>query len=100
MILIYYNGNDVTIPYQENELLSSIIDKFCQKESLDRNRLVFMYKGSVLNEQTSNSIRLGNGNNGKILVYDHQSDIIGGPCMKKSNSIICPECKENAIITI
>ena len=60
MILIYYNGNDVAIPYQEKELLSSIIDKFCQKESLDRNSLVFMYKGSVLNEQTSNSIRLGN----------------------------------------
>ena len=100
MILIYYNGNDVAIPYQENELLSSIIDKFCQKESLDRNSLVFMYKGSVLNEQTSNSIRLGNGNNGKILVYDHQTEIISGPCMKKSNSIICPECKENAIITI
>ena len=100
MILIYYNGNDVAIPYQENELLSSIIDKFCQKESLDRNSLVFMYKGSVLNEQTSNSIRLGNGNNGKILVYDNQTEIISGPCMKKSNSIICPECKENAIITI
>ena len=50
MILIYYNGNDIAIPYQENELLSSIIDKFCQKESLDRNSLVFMYKGSVLNE--------------------------------------------------
>ena len=69
-ILFAYNGNSISIQAQSNEILSVVIDKFCIKANVNRNKIYFLYNGGKLNENIPvNEIHLNEENN-KIIVYD------------------------------
>jgi len=101
LIIFIYNSLEIPIPFNENELVSSIVQRFCLKVNVDHTNLSFLYNGFILNEQLIvNSMHPDNENKIKILVNNNQTQTMIGPYMKKCDSIICPECKESSIITI
>ena len=98
-----YNDDNYFIQCNNDDKIKDIIDKFLDKAGKNRRGLVFLYNGQILNEELifskcANSLdRSLNYMN--ILVLEGQgvndeSDLI------KSKYIICPECNENAYITI
>ena len=90
-IIFIYNGNSISIQAQSNEILSVVIDRFCIKANVNRNKIYFLYNGEKLNENISvNEIQL-NERNKRIIVYDN-NDINNKNNIKRSNEIICPEC--------
>ena len=97
-----YRGSVYDIQCQENELISNIIPIFCNKAQIDRKNLCFLCNGSRLNEQLPLSQIPLNNNETKriILVVDIIEDNPIEECIKKSDNIICPECKESIIISI
>jgi len=95
-IIFIYNGNSISIQAQSNEILSVVIDRFCIKANVNRNKIYFLYNGEKLNENISvNEIQLNEGNK-KIIVCDNNNK----NNIKRSNEIICPECYKNAFIEI
>ena len=101
IIIFRYLSNDVLIPAIETETISIVLDRFCQKVSKEKKNLCFLNNGSILNEQLLiTSIRPNDENKIIILVNDINTNSTGGPYFKKSENIICPQCKESIIISV
>ena len=49
-LIFVYNGNSINIQVQSNEILSVIIDRFCLKVNVNRNKIYFLNNGEKLNE--------------------------------------------------
>ena len=99
-LIFAYNGQSINIQAQSNEILSAVIDKFCLKANVNRNKIYFLYNGEKLNENIKvDEIKLNNENKRIILVYDN-NDINNNNYLKRSNEIICPKCYKNAFIEI
>ena len=83
-VIFTYNGNSMSIQTQSNETLNKVIDRFCQKANVNRQKVRFLYDGDILNENlTVDKIKKIANNN-----------------LKKSNVIICPECDNNIFMEI
>ena len=101
IIIFRYLSNDVLIPAIETETISIVLDRFCQKVMKEKRNLCFLNNGSILNEQLLiTSIRPNDENKIIILVNDINTNSTGGPYFKKSENIICPQCKESIIISV
>jgi len=101
IIIFRYLSNDVLIPAIETETISIVLDRFCQKVIKEKKNLCFLNNGSILNEQLLiTSIRPNDENKIIILVNDINTNSTGGPYFKKSENIICPQCKESIIISV
>mgnify|MGYP002626626905 CR=1 FL=1 len=101
IIIFRYLSNDVLIPAIETETISIVLDRFCQKIMKEKRNLCFLNNGSILNEQLLiTSIRPNDENKIIILVNDINTNSTGGPYFKKSENIICPQCKESIIISV
>ena len=97
-VIFVYNDNSIGIQVQSNEILSIVIDRFCTKANVNRNKVLFLYNGEILNEnKTVNEIKI-NEENKKIIVYDNNN--INNNNIRRSNEIICPECYKNIFIEI
>ena len=95
-----YHGNTISIKAQSNETLNIVIDRFCIKVNVKRNRIYFLNNGEILNENiTVDKIKSNNENKKIIEVYDN---IINkdNKNLKRSNEIICPECYKNIFMKI
>ena len=96
-IIFVYNENPISIQAQSNEILSIVIDRFCTKVNVNRNKVFFLYNGEILNEnKTVDEIKI-NEENKKIIVNDN-NNINNNNNMKRSKEIICPECYKNIFI--
>ena len=95
-----YQGNTISIKAQSNETLNIVIDRFCIKVNVKRNRLYFLYNGEILNENiTVDKIKSNNENKKIIVVYDNIINNVN-KILKRSNEIICPECYKNIFMKI
>jgi hypothetical protein len=46
-----FKGNKITIQSNFNEKLKDIIDKYTSKISIDKNTLIFLYSGKLIDEE-------------------------------------------------
>ena len=99
-VIFVYDGNQISVQAQSNEILSIVIDRFCLKANANRNKIYFLNNGELLNENKKvDEIKLNDENKRIILVYDN-NDINDNNNIKRSNEIICPECYKNALLEI
>ena len=80
-VIFIYNGNSISIQAQSNEILNKVIDRFCLKANVNRQKVCFLYNGEKLKENlTVDKIKVNN--------------------LKRSKDIICPECSKNIFMEI
>ena len=101
MVEVEFNYQQIKTVIQSNldDLFENIIKKYVQKSNLDINNIYFISNGKTLNKKDKlESIMSELEKRNKkiiILVYSINSTInIENTNIKKSNDIICPECKE------
>ena len=102
MVEFFYNEEKIDIHCSEKELMADIIQKFCIKAKVDKNKIYCVCYGNTLDENmTLENLKKLNNNNEKIkiLVFQKSEEELEkiNP-MNKSSTIICPECKEVALI--
>ena len=101
MVEVVFDYKQIKTVIQGNldDLFENIIKKYVQKSNLDINNIYFISNGKTLNRKDKlESIMSELEKRSKkiiILVYSINSTInIENTNIKKSNDIICPECKE------
>ena len=101
IITFLFKGGEVPIQCTPKEKLVTIIQRFCQKAEVNRNNVIFLFNGGILDEYITEEKIPKNEQNKKFITVDYnindddQNDII-----IKSHDIICPKCKECASISI
>ena len=95
-----FEGTNTTIQCGNNDKLKNIYENFKRKTSSEGKQLFLMYNGNTINNYDLSFDEIANfqdkeRNKMNILVIEGE----GNPepqkdCIKKSNNIICPECKE------
>ena len=100
-ISFIYNGDIIKIQSKFNEKMKDICNKFAIKNTVDINKIQFLYDGNQINfELTLNEQANSLDKQRKemsVLVYDNAT-IITDNSLIKSNEIICPKCFENCRI--
>ena len=92
-----YNQNIIIVWANFEDLFKKIIDKYLIKSNLDINEIYFLANGikidknekiiNIMNEYEKENKKI------KILVYSNINNN-ENKNIKKSNDILCPECKE------
>ena len=99
-----YNSYKINIQCQSDDKISNSIEKFLSKFNKKKEEIVFIYNGDKLDEELSFKEIANNldkaRNLMKVLVTDNLSEEEKKTSLKKSKYIICPECQENARISI
>ena len=97
-----FKGNKITIQSNFNEKLKDIIDKYTSKISIDKNTLIFLYSGKLIDEELKLYEIIGKEKINKIIILVHSKNNINDTYISiiKSKYIICPKCKENIHIEI
>ena len=97
------NGIQTIIQCSVNQKMKDIINKFIIKSKIDANRAQFIYGGNQINmnltfyEQANSIDKRRNEMN--ILVFSNEPVISINDGNIKSKQVICPECKENCLIS-
>ena len=99
-IIFVYNGNSIGIQAQSNETLNIVIDRFCGKANVNRNKIYFLYNGEILNENINVDKIKSNNEKKIIIVVCDNIDINDNKNLKRSKEIICPECYKNIFMKI
>ena len=99
-----YKGDTIFIQCEEDEKMEEIIYKFHTKFQNQKGSVFFLYAGKILDEdltfnESANEIDKANKLM-KVQAWDLLLDNDESKCLKKSDYIICPECKENARISV
>lgn len=98
-----YNDNKYFIQCKNEDKMKDILIKFATKAGKNVKKFFFLYNGQIINEEL-NFIKCANSldrsrNYMNVLVLESQ-DLDIQNSLIKSNYIICPECKETALISI
>ena len=100
-LIFKFNSEDIIHNYQQDETISSILQSFCHKVGIKRDNFAFLCNGTALNdESTIQSLTPNLNNQIIILVTDIQTLHPSEPVMRRSNFIICPQCKESIIVSV
>ena len=97
-VKIIYNGNQTIIEYQSNEKLEEIFKRFQIKINAENKELVYLYNGKIIEDK---NIILSELTSDKIItILAHDSNNIPSNInnLVKSEYVICPICKESAIL--
>ena len=89
-----YNGSLTSIQCNKKDIMEDIINKYITKAELDIDKIYFLYGGKMINKELSVE-KLTNENTIHIIVSDIEEKIHEeNKELKKSNIIVCSECKE------
>ena len=103
-VIFNYEGVKTIIQCNINEKMEDIINKFLNKIENKENNLFYLYNGRQINKElTFNEQANELDKNGKImniLVTKSEKEIEEKEEITISKNIICPQCKENALIDI
>ena len=98
-----YIGSIVTVQGNLNDLMSVIIQKFKTKAQVNKDSLIFLYKGNTVNRdsQVGEIISSDDRNENKMRIVvnsldSQQNSNSSSDCFSKD--IICPQCQENCLI--
>ena len=95
------DGSKYNIQCRREEKMKDICDRFISKLGLNKNNIVLIYSGDKINndltfiEQANENDK--NRNEMNILVQEISQN---SNSLIKSKDVICPDCKENCIISI
>ena len=90
-----YNGNNFIIQCDLYDKLKDIINKFLSKVLIEKNLLIFLYSGNIINEELQLSEMIGKDEEGIKILVVNLKDISNYKSIIKSKYIICPQCEEN-----
>ena len=89
-----YNESKTIIQCQKDDKVKDIINKYITKKTIDKNSVVFLYSGNIINEDLKLLDMTGKEEEEiKILVNSEDKSIDNS--IIKSNYIICPLFGEN-----
>jgi len=91
-----YKQNIILIQCHINDRMREIVNKFILKTFINKNSVIFLYSGNIINDELKLSEIIGKDKIDKmrILVYS-LDNINNNKIIIKSKYIICPKCKEN-----
>ena len=91
-----YNENIILIQCDIKDRMKEIINKYILKTSINKNSVIFLYSGNIIDEELNLSEIIGNDKIEKIRILVYSLDVINNnKSIIKSKYIICPKCKEN-----
>ena len=99
----YYNGEKIDDVYcSEKELMKDIVEKFCFKVRVEKSSIYCLHSGQTLEENVTLEKLIKSKTSEEkiaILVYPRylEREVKNEPIIK-SPYIICPECKDIALI--
>ena len=94
-VKILYNGYQTIIHYQSNEKLEEIFKRFKIKIKAENKELIFVYNGEIIKDDNISISKLTSEKVITILAFEINMDLNN---LLKINYIICPICKESAIL--
>ena len=100
-VTFIYNGNPINIQAQLSENVKTVIDRFYTKANIIKGKVYFLNDGKLLDENIIiDKIKINNENKRIIIVCNNDININNDNNIRRSNEIICPECKKNILIEI
>ena len=102
-VLFIYEGQNIIIQCNLDDIMKDIINKFKNKIKKEDNNLCYLYNGDIINEELILNDIIGDKNEKKIniiVVNNNNKNIENNEKEIISNEIICHECKENILINI
>ena len=97
-VKISYNGCETIIQCQSNEQLKEIIKRFKIKINAEKKELVYLYNGELIKDENIIISQLSSGKVIAILAFDSNNIPSNIKNLVKSDYVICPICKESAIL--
>ena len=97
-VKITYNGCETIIQCQSNEKLKEIFKKFKIKINAENKELVYLYNGEIIKDENIIISKLSTEKIITILAYDSNNIPSNIKNLVKSDYVICPICKECAIL--
>ena len=97
-VKIIYNGYPTIIQFQSNEILKEIFKRFKFKINAENKELIFLYDGEIIKDDNINISKLSSEKVITILAFDSISINSSDNNLVKTEYVICPICKENAIL--
>jgi hypothetical protein len=98
-----YNGTKVIVQCNPKDKMKEIKKKFITKCNI-KNEIFLLYDGNTINvELTYNEVANNfdkSRNHMIVIVKEEETENELSSNLKKSKIIICPECKENSLISI
>ena len=98
-IKMLYKGYETIMRCQHNENLEDIFKRFKIKVNAENKEIIYLYNGEIIKDENmtlSQLIDEKNVPNVPILAYE-QNDLPNN-ILVKSDYVICPKCKESAIL--
>ena len=97
-VKILYNGYQTIIQYESNEKLKEIFKRFQIKLNIENKDIVYLYNGEIIKDDNIILSQLTSEKIITILAYDSNNIPTNINSLIKSNYIICPICKESALL--
>ena len=97
-VKITYNGCETIIQCQSNEKLKEIFKKFKIKINAENKELVYLFNGEIIKDENIDISKLSPEKIISILAYDSNNIPLNIKNLVKSDYVICPICKESAIL--
>ena len=99
VLTINYKNIDTCIQYQSDEKLTDIFRRFKRKINAENKEIYYLY--NIIDEDENITIsQLTSDQEIKILAFDLNQTTIVHNNLVKSDYVICPSCKENAILEV
>ena len=99
-----YNDDKYCVQCNNDDKMKDIISKLLSKMGKEKKNMVFLYNGVMINEELSFSHcanRLDRSRNFmNVVIIEGQNLNDDSINLKKSNYVICPQCKENAFLSL
>ena len=97
-VYFQYKGLTVSVHCSLKAKMADIIQSFCSKVEVDKNEILCLYSGNKLDENiVLENLMKNKDEKITLLVYDKENEEKIDPIVH-SPQIICPECKDIAII--
>jgi len=100
-VKILYHGLKTIIEYETNEKLEEIFERFKIKINVRDRKIDYQYNGKIINDLNIIVSQLTSEKIFTILAYDSNVTNIttqNNSILIKSDYVICPKCKESAIL--
>ena len=97
-VKITYNGCETIIQCQSNEKLKEIFKRFKNKLNVENKEIVNLYNGEIIKDDNKIISQLTSEKIITILAYDSNNIPTNINNIRKSDYVICPKCKESAIL--
>ena len=104
LVEFVYNGNKTLVQCKIDETMEKIIKSFLSKTEIKYENVYFLYDGKMLTEEKLSFNEIANEldkNRKQMNIVVNDKDVSPyNTFLKKSEYIICPECKELILISI